>query len=136
MNSIRSSIRFLRRWPWLLLGAAGAAFAAGADTDPVHTDGDKYAVRFENDRVRVLEYRDEPGATTRPHAHPAFVLLALSPFERRLLLDGGKAIDRHFAAGDVMFSEAQVHAGRNTGNTPTRVLMVELKPGACDVGAR
>ena len=29
--------------------------------DPVRTDPDKYEVIFENDRVRVLEYRDVPG---------------------------------------------------------------------------
>jgi len=28
--------------------------------DPVCTDPDKYTVIFENDRVRVLEYRDLP----------------------------------------------------------------------------
>ena len=30
--------------------------------DPVVTDPEFYSVVFENDRVRVLEYRDEPGA--------------------------------------------------------------------------
>jgi hypothetical protein len=28
--------------------------------DPTHTDPDKYAVIFENERIRVLEYK-EPG---------------------------------------------------------------------------
>jgi len=32
--------------------------------DPVVTDGDKYKVLLENDRVRVLEYRDRPGEKT------------------------------------------------------------------------
>ena len=30
--------------------------------DPTTTDPDKYSVIFENERVRVLEYRDEPGS--------------------------------------------------------------------------
>ena len=38
--------------------------------DPTSTDPDKYKVIFENERVRVLEYRDEPGEATRPHVHP------------------------------------------------------------------
>jgi hypothetical protein len=29
--------------------------------DPTTTDPDKYKVIFENERVRVLEYRDTPG---------------------------------------------------------------------------
>ena len=35
--------------------------------DPTSTDADKYKVIFENERVRVLEYRDEPGQVTKPH---------------------------------------------------------------------
>lgn len=37
--------------------------------DPVVTDGDKYKVVLENERVRVLEYRDSPGQRTTPHYH-------------------------------------------------------------------
>ena len=29
--------------------------------DPTQSDPDKYKVIFENDRVRVLEYKDKPG---------------------------------------------------------------------------
>ena len=42
---------------------------------------------FENDRVRVLEYRDRPGDRTSPHGHPDSVMVTLSAFSRRL--DGG-----------------------------------------------
>ena len=51
--------------------------------DPVHTDGDKYKVKIENERVRVLEYKDQPGEKTHQHSHPAFVLVALTPFKRK-----------------------------------------------------
>ncbi|MGZ8512272.1 MAG: hypothetical protein ACXWWL_02420 [Candidatus Limnocylindria bacterium] len=37
--------------------------------DPTQTDPDKYAVIFENERVRVLEYKDRPGDRTSPHRH-------------------------------------------------------------------
>ena len=52
--------------------------------DPVCTDPDKYQVIFENDRVRVLEYRDLPGGKTLPHQHPDSVMYTLSAFQRRL----------------------------------------------------
>ena len=45
--------------------------------DPTATDPDKYRVVFQNDRVRVLEYRDEPGARTSPHEHPDSVMITL-----------------------------------------------------------
>ena len=38
--------------------------------DPVITDGDKYKVILENDRVRVLEYRDSPGQRTSTSSSP------------------------------------------------------------------
>ena len=34
---------------------------------------------------------------------------------------------REFKAGDVMYSPAQTHIGENVGDTPTHVIMVELK---------
>ncbi|MEA2364964.1 MAG: hypothetical protein QOI32_476, partial [Thermoleophilaceae bacterium] len=52
--------------------------------DPTETDPDKYKLVFENDRVRVLEYRDAPGERTSPHHHPDSVMYTLSSFKRRL----------------------------------------------------
>ena len=47
--------------------------------DAVETDGDKYSVVLENERVRVLSYHDKPGDETSLHAHPDYVLYASSP---------------------------------------------------------
>ncbi len=97
--------------------------------DPTVTDPDKYAVVFENERVRVLEYRDEPGAKTRPHEHPDSVMVTLSGFRRRLIV-GDRDRDVALEAGDVRWLDAQTHAGENIGSTPTHVIFVELKPPA------
>ncbi|MGD8201103.1 cupin domain-containing protein [Ornithinimicrobium sp. W1679] len=94
--------------------------------DPVVTDPDKYHVVLENDRVRVLEYRDEPGARTSAHRHPDSVMCTLSGFERRLAYDGG-ARDVRMEQGHVAWLPAQVHAGENIGRTSTHVIFVELK---------
>lgn len=98
--------------------------------DATKSDGDKYKVLLENERVRVLEYRDLPGATTHQHSHPAFVLVAMAPFKRKLLLPDGKVLMREFKAGDVMYSAEQAHVGENVGATPTHVIMVEMKSTA------
>jgi hypothetical protein len=96
----------------MLKGVSGAAAAAlmvasaVMAQDPAVTDGDLYKVIFENDRVRVLEYRDTPGAVTSMHEHPAFVVYALSAFDRRLTLPDGKVLNRSFVPGQVLFSEA------------------------------
>lgn len=119
-------------WPALLPKLAPAlvllllSLTASAQ-NPVDTDGDKYKVVLENDQVRVLEYRDLPGAKTHLHRHPAFVLYAVAPFKRKIHLPDGKVLLREFKAGDVMYSAAQEHIGENVGTTPTHVIMVELK---------
>lgn len=95
--------------------------------DAVQTDGEKYKAILENECVRVLEYNDRPGERTRQHRHPAFVLYALSGFRRTLTLPDGKVLKREFKPGDVMWSEEQTHIGENTGDTPTRVIIIELK---------
>lgn len=100
--------------------------------DATQTDGDKYKTVLENACVRVLEYRDEPGDKTQQHHHPAFVLYALSSFERTLTLPDGKVLRRKFKAGDVMWSEAQTHIGENVGQTATHVLITELKKSPQD----
>ena len=110
--------------PVLLLSSLGAMAQ-----DAMKTDGDKYKVLLENEHVRVLEYRDQPGETTHQHHHPAFVLYALVPFKRKLVLPDGKAVLREFKAGDVLYSDEQTHIGENVGPTPTHVVLVEMKPG-------
>jgi hypothetical protein len=95
--------------------------------NPTMTDPDKYKVIFENDRVRVLEYRDEPGQKTSPHEHPDSVIYTLSSFRRRLIGSGGQAIDVTLTQGEARWLEAQTHSGENIGDTPTHVLFVELK---------
>jgi hypothetical protein len=103
-------------------GQEGSTMAA----DPVCTDPDKYQVIFENDRVRVLEYRDLPGGKTLPHRHPDSVMYTLSAFQRRLHAHQGTR-DVVMEPGRAHWLPAQTHSGENTGTTPTHVLFVELK---------
>jgi beta-alanine degradation protein BauB len=119
------------RAPTLTVAAllATSAFAQ----DAVQTDGDKYKVILENECVRVLAYHDLPGEKTHQHKHPPFVLYALSPFKRTLTLPDGKVLTRQFKEEDVMWSEEQTHVGENIGQTPTHVVIMELKKssGGC-----
>ncbi len=66
--------------------------------DPVETNPDHYKVVFENERVRVLEYVDQPGDVTTPHEHPDSVMYTLSSFQRRLV-SGEVNRDVDMAAG-------------------------------------
>jgi hypothetical protein len=94
--------------------------------DPVQSNPDLYSVIFENDRVRVLEYRDQPGAESVAHDHPDSVMVTLSSFERRLS-SGDKSVDVAMPADTARWLGAQNHSGRNTGATETHCIFVELK---------
>jgi beta-alanine degradation protein BauB len=103
-----------------------AAKVGRMSSDPAESNPDHYQVVFENDRVRVLEYTDEPGDRTTPHVHPDSVMYTLSSFRRRLVA-GDASRDVEMNAGTVGWLPAQEHHGENIGNTPTHVVFVELK---------
>lgn len=96
------------------------------DADPVETNPDLYSVVFENDRVRVLEYRDDPGAKSVPHHHPDSVMVTLSGFDRRLSSEGD-SLDVSMPQGVARWLSAQSHSGENIGRTETHVIFIELK---------
>lgn len=97
--------------------------------DPVTSNPDLYSVVFENDRIRVLEYRDRPGTVSKPHMHPDSVMITLSAFRRRLS-SGGHQVEVELPAGDARWLPAQRHSGENIGDTETHCIFVELKEPA------
>ena len=108
--------------------------------DPTKTNPDHYKVIFENERVRVLEYTDQPGTVTTPHAHPDSVMYTLSSFRRRLV-QGDARREVELQAGTVGWLPAQQHHGENIGETPTHAIFVELKdppqsPPGGEIGPR
>lgn len=97
-----------------------------SESDPVVTNPGLYRVVFENDRVRVLEYRDRPGDRTTPHEHPDSVMVTFTGFSRRLH-HNGEHRDVELQPGLASWLPAQRHAGENIGDTETHVVFVELK---------
>jgi hypothetical protein len=101
--------------------------------DPVETNPGLYRVVFENERVRVLEYRDRPGVRTTPHEHPDSVMISLSAFRRRLV-SGDREAQVELEPGAARWLTAQEHVGENIGETNTHVMFVELKEPSHDGG--
>ncbi|MUN63778.1 cytoplasmic protein [Kocuria sediminis] len=96
------------------------------EQDPTTTDPQLYRVVFENERVRVLEYRDHPGDKTHEHHHGDSVMVTLSAFQREITVDS-TVHPVELAAHHVQWVPAQNHVGHNVGTTETHVLFVELK---------
>lgn len=94
--------------------------------DPVVSNPDLYKVLWENESVRVLEYRDQPGSKTALHEHPDSVMVTLSAFQRRLSV-GNRVIETALPAGQAVWLPAQSHVGENIGDSETHTIFVELK---------
>lgn len=94
--------------------------------DPVESNPGLYRVVMENERVRVLEYRDRPGDRTTPHGHPDSVMVTLSGFRRRLV-SGDRQVEVEIPVGVVRWLDGQEHLGENVGDSETHVVFVELK---------
>lgn len=102
-------------------------FAYGQDKDPLKLYPDNYKVIFENDRVRVLDFKLKKGAKETAHRHPAHVAHVISGFKIRFTFADGKTAIRETKNGDVLFSEAVIHASENIGSTDAHGILVELK---------
>ena len=86
-----------------------------------------YKVVLENDRVRVLEVRGQPGDKTEMHSHPANVAIAITDGKYRFTSPDGRTMEAELKAGQAMYFDAVEHAGEFMGTGEARALLVELK---------
>jgi hypothetical protein len=111
----------------LVVGALATVLAAESSQDPVKLSPQYYAVRFENDRVRVLECHLKPGQKEVMHSHPPGVVYTLADATLRISLPDGTSEDHPSTAGQVSWRDWTTHAAENVGQTEAHVLAIELK---------
>ena len=95
--------------------------------DPVALSPQLYSVRYENSRVRVLEYRLKPGGKEPMHSHPPGIVFALADATVKTTLPNGTVVGYPSHAGDVLWRDAVTHAAENVGTTEAHYYAVELK---------
>jgi quercetin dioxygenase-like cupin family protein len=83
-------------------------------------------VKLENDRVRVLEFKSDPGDREDWHTHPAFVVYVVTGGTLRISTPDGRSEVVEFQAGDIRFREPVTHRTENIGNTRLHAILVEL----------
>ena len=98
--------------------------------DTLQVNSDSVTLKFENDRVRVLESVLKPGSKENTHSHPRYVTYVIDAGTVRNNRDG-KTSDYRFKKGEVLYRDALTHWAENIGRTASRVIMFELK----DAGA-
>lgn len=98
-----------------------------SSTDPVTLDPDKFEIRLENDRIRVLEANIASGEGHGMHWHPAHLIYTLSSYKVRDTFPDGstKTIER--GAGELLWGEELTHSTQNVGETGVHALIIEFK---------
>ncbi len=107
-----------------VIGFAGVASAA----DPLDVAPEMYKKDFENERVRVMHVAFAPGQSIPEHSHPDHFAYVLETGTLRITKASGEAAEVSPKVGDVLWIPAETHSAVNTGSTPVKLLIVELKP--------
>ena len=95
--------------------------------DPAVVNPQTVKVKFENEKVRVLEAELPPGTKEKPHSHPAYVIYVLAGGKVRNYASDGKTTESELKTGDVLYREPLIHAAENIGTTTMRFILVEMK---------
>jgi len=118
----------------LLLGAGliAACYLSATATiahaqDPLVVNSSTIKLKFENERVRVMEATLPPGAKEQMHSHPAYVIYVLEGGRYRNHASDGKTTEGEFKTGDVIYRDPLTHFAENIGDKPMHLLLVELK---------
>jgi len=95
--------------------------------DPAAVNSKTIKIKFENDRVRVLEAELPPGVKEQVHSHPAYVIYVLAGGKYRNYAADGKTTEGELKTGEVVYRDPLTHAAENIGNTTMHLILVELK---------
>jgi beta-alanine degradation protein BauB len=95
--------------------------------DPAVVNSKTIKVKFENDRVRVLEAELPPGTKEQIHSHPSYVIYVQVGGKVRNYAADGKTTEAELKTGEVLYRDPLTHAAENIGNTTMHLILVELK---------
>lgn len=95
--------------------------------DPAVVQASTVKVKFENDKVRVLEAELPAGVKEKVHSHPAYVIYVLAGGKVRNYASDGKITEGELKTGDVIYRDPLTHAAENIGTTTLHMILVEMK---------
>jgi beta-alanine degradation protein BauB len=98
--------------------------------DPAVVNSKTIKIKFENERVRVLEAELPPGVKEQVHSHPAYVIYVLEGGRVRNYAADGKTSETELKTGEVVYRDPLTHAAENIGKTTMHLILVEMKTAA------
>lgn len=119
------------RWLAGFVLAVSCGTAAAAESmDPLQVAPEMYKLKFENERVRVMEVNFAPGAKIGVHSHPDHVAVVVTSGTLQISKPDGSKTDLVGEPGMAIWIPAETHSAVNTGTTDVKVVVVELKEPA------
>jgi len=85
-------------------------------------------ILIDNDKVRMMEAEFAPGDVTPWHHHPNYITYVLTDGQLEVTIKDKQPEVVNVNAGGYMYSPAETHMINNTGTTPVKLLIIELKP--------
>jgi quercetin dioxygenase-like cupin family protein len=97
--------------------------------NPMKVDPKVYKkILLENDKVRVMSVEFAPGQTMPWHSHPQHTIYAVTDGTLEITEKGKPAKINKMKAGEVMYSPAVTHMGKNIGKNTVKLIVTEIKP--------
>lgn len=104
----------------------GSGSKKASPQDPMVVGPAIYKLLLENDRVRVMEVRFQPGEKIGSHTHPDHVVVVTSAGKLAVTnSEGTQELDAK--VGDTFFIPAETHSAQNVGSTEFVCVVTELK---------
>ena len=82
---------------------------------------------LENERVRLLDFKLQPGKKTAQHSHPDTVVYSLNDHKLRFILPDDEEKVVELKLGQAIWINAETHVVENIGKTEARSVVIELK---------
>jgi quercetin dioxygenase-like cupin family protein len=118
----------------LLVGGPLPGSGQQVGIDPVAVSPDIFKVLLENEHVRVVEYTLVPGQRDEWHTHPPKMSYVISGGTLRITPEDGPSFITEEGQGAASWMEALGrHYAENVGQTPVRILLVEVKSTASEI---
>jgi quercetin dioxygenase-like cupin family protein len=113
----------------LLTCILSLAFSAALAQDVMTVPGgaEAHKVLLDNDQVRVLDVRLQPGQKIAMHSHPANVVYFVTDCKTNVTSPDGKTAVRDGKAGTAIWSGPLTHAAENIGPAECHLVQTELK---------
>ena len=86
-----------------------------------------YSVLFENENVRIIDHKLNPGEIEPMHSHPPMYVYFLEDADVTIIGPDGTSTPESLKTGQNFLAPALAHSIENSGNSSLHSILVELK---------